>query len=526
MGGEVKEVIYDRISLIMELEKEIYKICKPLKNHIDKLWIENVFYVVWAYINNSQFNNEFPEDIEVIDEIKNAKSIHEKGMYDWELSFLVRECLRFSQDTKNMSRENVNKYSYFSSAINKIKDLEGNIYNLIKQEDFWKVEFRRIAHKQFVWQFKLTDSDVLRYFKIYNNPKVSNFVKEKVGITTRQWYVIGTASMGAILKNPKFNVDSDIKISDITIKECNIFFEFVSANIDTIKDKLSSIKYDENYLYGLNPLEYYPLVRVGNYYYCPIVNFLFWRITSGLYFDLIKGDNNGSFGRAFGSAFQDYLMELSQNILLDKDKTKTIPEHEYYVGKAKKDSVDIILKQKDAMFFVEAKAKRMQINSKTQLIKNESMDKDLNILADDIFQIYQTMKDYLDGMYTNIDAGEYKIYPLLVTLEDWYLIGEDLLELKERVKRKLIENSLSEDFLVKFPFSICSTRNYELLLQLIDNNDISKVMDEWHVPERNGHDFGNFIVTHKNLKYRPLVYFFPEEFESIYPKRDAPSQNP
>lgn len=112
---------------------------------------------------------------------------------------------------------------------------------------------------------------------------------------------------------------------------------------------------DDEYLHTFNPLEYYSLVKIGEFYYCPVIIFLGWRITSGLYFDLIN--DNGS-GHSFGLAFQDYIEEISHKVL--SNKTIVLAEQKYRIGKNKKDSVDVILSQSDSALFVDAKAKRLQ----------------------------------------------------------------------------------------------------------------------------------------------------------------------
>ena len=164
------------------------------------------------------------------------------------------------------------------------------------------------------------------------------------------------------------------------------------------------MNYDDEFVYTLNPLEYYPLVRIGDYYYCPIINFLAWRITSGIYFDLV---NDKGFGHPFGLAFQDYLKEVSTTILAS-DITKVFSEEKYMVCKREEDSIDLILSQNAAAVFVEAKAKRMRARSKSQLLSDESIDKDLDILADDIVQAYATIIDYKNWQILTFSVSKFR----------------------------------------------------------------------------------------------------------------------
>lgn len=256
------------------------------------------------------------------------------------------------------------------------------------------------------------------------------------------------------------------------------------------------------------------LIKINKYYYCPILTFLVWRITSGLYFDLV---DDKAFGDPFGFAFQDYVQEVSNKILNSKI-TSVIPEHEYFINKERKNSVDIILLQKDACFFVEAKAKRMQSKSKIQLLSNDAIEKDLNIIATGIVQTYKTINHYRNGYYPNLSySRKRKVFPLIVTLEDWFLMGDHNISIKEKVKTKLVEESLPESFLNEMPYSICSMQNYEHLVQILNSHSIREIMSGWFIPEKEDHNFGQYLISRFNEEYKPIDHFFPGDFEKIFP---------
>ncbi len=398
------------------INTELYRLYKPLRNYLRPVSVENSFYVIWAYVNNFQFDQPFPSDIEVDNNIIKKSDLIERGLYEWELSLLARECIANNQGELSSSKENFNNWNYFFGAINKIKDFENNVWTIIGSTSI-RNELRRISHRQFPWQLKPSSDDFLRYYKIYNSPRISEIMEFKMGMTIKQWYVIGTAIAGAILNHPKMSIDPNIFISNITKKEFDIFLSFVSSDVDQIKRIINeNIKFNDEYVYAFNPLEHYPLIKIGKYYYCPIITFLIWRITSGIYFDLIKnkGDEK-NFGSFFGLAFQDYLEEIS-NKILDKRKTIIIPEKKYLVKKDKKDSVDLILLQDKAAFFVEAKAKRLQSRSKSQLVSEQAIEKDLQIMAKNIVQVYATISDYKNNLYTNLSYKKIFMYFLLSSL--------------------------------------------------------------------------------------------------------------
>ncbi|MFA6145932.1 MAG: hypothetical protein WC697_01190 [Patescibacteria group bacterium] len=497
----------------MLIEEKIYDLYKPLRNHLRPVSIENAFYVIWAYINFLQFNKIFPKDIQVDSAILNKDS-HCRYIAEWELALLTREMIVNGQISPSLLERDFRNYSYFAGAINKIKDFENEAWSVFGNISNVPKEIRRTAHRQFPWQSKPNPSLFVRYFKIYNNPRINQMVENIIGLSVQQWYMIGTALIGVILSNPKIYKDPKISIPGISKKEFDTFLSFTAADLDKLGGIIEKdVKYDDQYVYTLNPLEYYPLININQYYYCPIITFLIWRITSGIYFDLI---GNKNFGDPFGFAFQDYLEEISNKILLPS-VTKIFPEQKYSGDKGNKDSVDFILSQTEAAIFLEAKAKRMIARSKSQLLSNEAIEKDLDILADDIVKVYATIYDYKMSRYLHFPyQPSIKVYPLIVTMEDWFLFGEDSKKLSEKVECKLQNRGLDINYLTEIPYTVCSATNYEYFIQILNNHTINEVMNKWFTPDKKDHNFGQFLLSNYNEGYKEIDYFFPNDFEKIY----------
>ncbi len=498
------------------MNQRILNLYKPLSDYLRPVAIENSFYVIWAYINLFQFDTSMPADIQVLDVVvKNKNFPPGRSVLEWELALLAREMIVNGQNSFDTATRNFQNWEYFASAIDSIKKFENNAWPIYGDASNVLKEFRRIAHRQFPWQTRIGSDLFVRYFKIYNSPRVAPIVRNRLGLTVQQWYITGTAAFGAMLGHPKFNIDPKIVVGDVTKKEFDVFFSFVSTDLNNLKKIITKdVGYDDEFVYTLNPLEYYPLVRIGEYYYCPIINFLAWRITSGIFFDLV-GDKN--FGHPFGLAFQDYLGEIARKVL-SPDKTEVFGEQKYKVGKKEEDSIDIILAQKDAAIFVEAKAKRMQMKSKSQLLSDDAVNKDLEILADDIVQAYATINDYEKGLYTHFPhKPEIKVYPLIVTLEDWFLFGPDVDNLQKKVEAKLKSRNLPIDYLKEMPFAVCSAQDFERLTQILNSHTIQEVTSSWFVPNKKGHHFGQFLITNYRGKYKGMDSFFPGDFERIYP---------
>ena len=501
----------------------VYRLYKPLKNHLNKISIKNGLYVIWAYINFLQFNGKFPRDIEVsIDFLKNKENIPLRGIFEWELALLAREVILNGQENPIFAKKDFNKWTYFSSAINKLKSFENGTWSIFGATENITKEISRVAKRQFPWQKKVSLALFFRYYKIFNNSRISPIVEKHLGLSVKNWYTIGIATLGASLTNCKFNIDPNIQIAGLTINDFDKFFSYTSTTTDNLKCIIErDVNYDEEFIYSFNPLEFYPFVKIENYYYCPVNTFIAWRITSGIYYDMDK--NDGEFGRNFGLAFQDYLFEISKEIL-DSEKYVVLTEMPYSFGTIKKDSVDMIISDDKSAFFVEAKTKRLSTKSKSEFITNEAINKDLKILADSIVQVYLTINDYKNELYHhfNYDPNK-KIFPLIVTLEERYLFGPELDNLDGKVREALKKKGLPEHYITDMPYSVLSSIGFECLIQRLNNSSIKGLMSNWFQSDKKGYNFTNFLVSQGN--YKNINDFFPEIFESIVPEILSTKEN-
>jgi hypothetical protein len=498
-------------------DQRMYQLYKPLRNHLNKVGIENSLYVIWAYINNFQVNLPIPEDIETIPQVLQKES-YNRGVYEWELALLARQILVLGEEYGPMARHTLQKWNYFSRAINKVKDFENEAYALFGGVENIMAEMRRISYRQFPWQANRPNvSMFLRYYKIFSQPDLAVVIEKVLKLTIQQWYTLGAAVFGAFLEHSKLTVDPSIVLPTITSEDFGRFFEYVSTDLPTIQKVIhNEIVLDDTFIYAVNPLETTPLVLINGYYYCPITTFLTWRITAGIYYDLV---DNPSFANPFGQALNSYLIEVAEAFLVGS--SLTVHKEEKYGPHLGKDSVDIIIRDNMSAFFVESKAIRRTKKLRSQLLTDAEWIEEINRVAKAIVQVYATIHDYLARQYLHFPfIPNLKIYPFIVTLEDLYIMGREVLnELDQQITDLLNEKSLPTTYLKTMPYIVSSVDDYEKILQVISSFGIEKFMNGSLTEFQRGNSLGAHIFNTYKTHLISLSKKFPGEFDKIFSDR-------
>ena len=122
---------------------------------------------------------------------------------------------------------------------------------------------------------------------------------------------------------------------------------------------------------------------------CPLPTLLFWRMTDGVYYEIYSHTN---FGAYYGSAFEAYVGSVIAKSQHDHRFT-VYPEEKYTIGKHEKRTVDWIIDDESATAFIECKTKRLRLAAKAELSSEEELDKELEIAAGFVAQVYRTIHD-------------------------------------------------------------------------------------------------------------------------------------
>lgn len=190
------------------------------------------------------------------------------------------------------------------------------------------------------------------------------------------------------------------------------------------------------------------------------------------------------------------------------------------------------MEQHNVAIFIEAKTKRLTVEAKVEGISMEPMSAELDKMASMIIQVYKCIRDYREGYYPGFAFSESRqIYPMVVTLEDWFLIGPRVkTELETKTYERMKAEGIPPEWLTKFPYTVCSIQDFEQAVQVMDEIGIDRVMrgkafdsakQEW--------DMGAYLKDSFKQEIASTRFLFESEYNLLVPdtlsRQKSPSQS-
>jgi hypothetical protein len=498
---------------------DVFQEYKPFRNQVALLARDDGLAVIWAYCQYLQVNQfQMPNDIEVLKEFIDLKP-RQQWIAEWQLEILAKEII-LNSAAKSAKGLTLRKWSTLSEYINALKKFEQTISAEFGSSENILIELIRIAHQQFIWQGSPPNSaTTMRYFKIFNQPKINEICLDQLGLTVQEFYLCGIGFMSIFLTHPATAVPFKSEIEKLPVAKLEQFIPFASKTLSEIKVALKSEQqYNASYAYAYSSLRAFPLIRMdydgGDAIVCPLPTLLFWKITGGLYYELL---NDPRFSQPFGDSFQQYTGEVVAKACPDP-KITVLPEQEYGPKKTRKRTVDWIIVEEGSAIFLECKAKRLSWSAKTSLTDLGALEADIDYMAIAVVQVYKTIVDYLDNQYPQcpFQAGR-NIYPTIVTLENWRMFGSAMLDrLSASVTEKLQAEALPTGWLTDMPYSVIAIEDLEAGMQIVNLVGIQDFYDgKLRDKEMQGWDW-HVYMTHRYSEHFPLEKLFDDEHDRLF----------
>lgn len=496
---------------------------RQVKAVVRQLGCRDSLYAIWAYSQWLQVDGfQFPDDIQVHRSLIDAQ-LPQAILSEFTLEQIAREAIRHA-DILPRRGCTLRQWDTLADIVNGLQALEGEIYAEFQIGKHIHLELMRIAHRQFVWQqFRFLRAPVIRYYKLFNTPSIDNYAQAAIGLTLKEIYTIGMCYLGHFLEAPRVSRVLDIQIPGLTQDHFERFLAFTSLPRNDLAERLrAEHSLDEGFGYRYSSLREFPMVGMSykgqDEFACPIPTLLFWRITTGLYYSLKDIDG---FFTEFGSSFQRYVGEVL-SARVTSAKRAILAEEEYHVGKNRKHTVDWIVQQGDeAALFIECKTKRMTWASKAEIADLAALQKDLDALAVAVVQVYKTIVDYRAGSYPQLPFAEGRqVFPMVVTLEDWYFFGSEMpARLDALVRTRMAAAKLSEAWLDEMPYAILSVHELERAARYFNEVDLTTlVLGRARNSDYSRWGFASYCSEVHGKNGPALSRLFEEEHNALFAK--------
>ena len=446
---------------------------KRLRNHMRRFDLLEGLQDVWRYSLHIVERQPLPTDYAVGKERLTLKPLREH-LHPWDLDILAKELVLNAGKGGDRS---LKRWNDLAVACNHIRRLEGVDYERADNPPDVMFDLHRIAHRQFPWQSDNGYGPIVRAFKVYGDAAVEELVVRELGMTMRQFLLLGAAVTGHFRRNWGMSDKQDFLVPlKIPRDASEAFFDRVSCTLAELKaDTAQRQVYGDDWQYTWNPMEARPLVRFDTSHpdrlICPIPRYLLRRASTGVFFDLVKA---AGFDNSYGNAFQTYIGEVI-DATCPQPRFKIVAEQPYIVGTDLHHGVDWIVSDPAGHLFIECKAKRLTVDAKTRS-DPAALDRDLVVMAKAIVQHYANILRALGGGTGWLPDG-LPIYPVILTLEDWYVFSPRVSEkLRGHVERLSTAAGIPEATFEKMPWTVASTHEFEIASQVIAQVGIHAAM--------------------------------------------------
>lgn len=455
----------------------VYEAYKPLRNHLRKYNLAQSLADIWTLSDHLSNKTPLPRTF------NDGRPHRVKDfLHQWDVAILTREVVLSASPQGALRMDSFNS---LASVINRIRDVE----NAASIEYFRTrgvgpqtalASLYATVHRQFPWQRQRQITSLMRYMKVFGAQAVETVLMQSSGLSIRDWYLMGMAISGHMLREPGINAQQDLQAFGISPERTQAFFEKLSMGIEALRKKTQCMQlYDENWMYSWNPIEESPLIaadsKTPHLLYCPMPELVLKRFSQGLFYEL--KDARG-YENPYGHSFQAYIGDLIHETF--RGATYELQaEAPYRDGRNQKHGADWILMDPSANLFIECKTKRVKQAAK-MAFDRDSVQEQFEVLAKAIVQLYKNIADAKQGI-TQWVPNSRPIYPLVVTLEDWYLFGCPVAAmLRELVLEKLQTQGMDTAMLDSMPYTVVSAGELETVGNVLAQVGIHPFLEGRH----------------------------------------------
>lgn len=449
-----------------------YSIYKPLRNFIRKVDLWTGLHAVYSFAQYLDYDVQLPEQYRLHYPLSRRDKMM-KGLVQWEFEILARELILNAKEKGGLRFAN---WADVARAANHIKKVENDMFGAHEgHQDDVLYEIVRIAHRQFPWQVGISQEYIARYHWLYRQDGLKEAFERIFGMTNTEMMQIGLALVGHLLSNSAIKLPIRNNLNDVCQNTIEKFIENMSTSIEDARAFYrANQQYNVNWAYTFNILREKPLIRVSDgHLICPLPNLLLWRLTTGVYYDLVKVKDVNS--KYLGPAVQQMIAKIAQTHLTED--FRVVPEAKYHVGKNEKSSIDWIIESDTGTLFIEVKAARVSFKGISDLTDTSSMASEFSKMREFARKAYATINDALNGKYEHWQPKNLPAFLMIVTLEDWQSLGFHVeREVFGPLRADLEKLGIDTGLIDRVPMTFCPAADFEIALYVAKKIGIADLL--------------------------------------------------
>lgn len=350
-----------------------------------------------------------------------SAKVHDEGrVQSWEIETILTEAWGSSK-RRGRRMANTKSWSYVAELVTVLRCAENAESGLNPSGMIFR-EINRILCRQLPWQARQQNiPDLVRWSSIFSNAKLLDLFHAERGTTPHKFMLLALAFSQLFQRSAYISDPPPLPQLQVSADDIRAFLTAVSDGLPAFRQRSTSIMRTSGLAFREGPLRQKPLVRLaeGNegIYTCPLRQPLFWRVTDGLYYDVIQHPAARSL---IGSEFEKYQRRLFAAAYPD---VEVGGDEDYGPPKRIRKAPDIILARNGLLkIVIECKAKRLPLADKVSLSDQVRQSLAVSELAKGVFQLARFRSDIRSGTYSGLQEDRESQFVVL-TLDDWIFTG-------------------------------------------------------------------------------------------------------
>lgn len=415
-----------------------------------------------------------PPGYDYPDEYLHAKIDHPAAVHGWELETLLSEMLACDR-LEGRRTLNMKSWKAVAGLVNSLRDAENAEAGLVDPKLIFRSLFRTF-HCQFPWQTHYWNAaDSIRAWSIFQSDLLRSIFQDRVGLELQSFIRIG---MGwSVIFNGKPFSAPPVAAPAVRIcaEDVAAFVRATSVSLDDACQAARKIVAAAPELgYRRSAMRERPLISIGEgpntQFVRPIEQLLFWRITSGLYYDVI-GDPRAP--KEIGAQFELYILRLMAAFAIG---IAVQGEIEYGTKQNPRRSTDCIIHVGGRVeVLIECKAKKLPLLAQTSLVESAARTVAVTEIAKGVVQLCRFEQAVLNGSVPGFRYGESPIL-LLVTLDAWIFTGSDIMGEVYRVAKEIaVVQGVSTERIDKRAVVMCTATELDQIASTYRYDDLKRI---------------------------------------------------